>query len=329
MSRLCEVVMSDNFDRFSSYWVQTSRSSMWNCIFVLPPWLKAWWQEFGQRANLYLASVLSDGALIGAAPLLLKDGEASFIGSADVCDYLDFIVFPGREVEFFTTLLDDLKDKGVDRLNLQPLRPDSTVLSHLLPLVQNLKYDFACEMADVSSEFSLPHTWDGYLAALRQKQRHELRRKLRRLQEAGNVNYCVIEDWENIARSMPLFLRLFRESREDKASFLTDQMERFLTALIRGMAEAGLARLGILELNSSPAAAVLCFDYNNTVFLYNNGYDLRYSSLSVGSICKALCIKDSIGKGRSKFDFLKGAEEYKHHMGGREVNLCVFRASLG
>ena len=87
------------------------------------------------RCRLYLAAVLRDGVLIGVAPLSLKDGEASFIGSADVCDYLDFIILPGREVDFFTVLLDDLKDRGVGRLNLGLLRPDSTVLSSLLPLV--------------------------------------------------------------------------------------------------------------------------------------------------------------------------------------------------
>jgi CelD/BcsL family acetyltransferase involved in cellulose biosynthesis len=302
---------------------------MWNCIFVLPPWLKAWWHEFGSDAELYLAAVLQGRVLIGVAPLLLKDGEASFIGSADVCDYLDFIILPGREVDFFTALLDDLKVRGVGRLSLGPLRPDSTVLSSLLPLVRDLKYDFACEMKDVSSEVCLPPTWEEYLGMLTQKQRHEVRRKLRRLREAGDVNYRVFEDWDSISLSMALFLKLFRESRQAKATFLTTRMEQFLTSLVRGMAQAGLARLGILELSASPVAAVLCFDHNNTVFLYNNGYDPHYSSLSAGSICKALCIKDSIEKGRGKFDFLKGAEEYKHHLGGREVNLYGFRTSLG
>ncbi|MGD0488227.1 MAG: GNAT family N-acetyltransferase [Syntrophorhabdales bacterium] len=329
MSRSGEVVISENFDSFSSYWIQSPCPSMWNCIFVLPPWLKAWWHEFGSDAELYLAAVLRDDVLIGVAPLLLKDGEASFIGSADVCDYLDFIILPGKEVDFFTVLLDNLKDRGVGRLSLGPLRPGSTVLSSLLPLVRDLKYDFACEMKDVSSEVCLPPTWEEYLGMLTQKQRHEVRRKLRRLREAGDINYRVFEDWDSISLSMALFLKLFRESRQDKATFLTTRMEQFLTSLVNGMAKAGLARLGILELNASPVAAVLCFDYNNTVFLYNNGYDPHYSSLSAGSICKALCIKDSIEKGRGKFDFLKGAEEYKHHLGGREVNLYGFRTSLG
>jgi CelD/BcsL family acetyltransferase involved in cellulose biosynthesis len=90
---------------------------------------------------------------------------------------------------------------------------------------------------------------------------------------------------------------------------------------MKAMAQAGLLRLGILELNALPVAAVMCFDYNNSVSLYNNGYDPKYSFLSVGLISKVLCIKDSIERGRGKFDFLKGAEEYKHRLGGNEITL--------
>jgi hypothetical protein len=55
------------------------------------------------------------------------------------------------------------------------------------------------------------------------------------------------------------------------------------------------------------------------VFLYNNGYDPKYSFLSVGLISKVLCIKDSVERGRGKFDFLKRTEEYKHRLGGKEI----------
>jgi CelD/BcsL family acetyltransferase involved in cellulose biosynthesis len=267
---------------------------MWDCIFVLPPWLEVWWHEFGFEAELYLGTVRQGGTLTGIAPLLLKGAEAFFIGSADVCDYLDFIVVPGRESDFFNILLDDLRWRGISRLNLRPLRPNSTVLTHLIGIARGRRYEVSCEVEDISLELDLPPTWQDYLGTLTQKQRHEVRRKLRRLWEAGDVNYRVVEDSESASQSIDIFLRLFRESRQDKAIFLTARMESFFTSLAKAMGQAGLLRLGILELNSLPVASVICFDYNNTVFLYNNGYDLQYSSLSVGLISKVLCIKDSI-----------------------------------
>ena len=301
---------------------------MWDCIFVLPPWLEVWWHEFGSEAELYLGAVRQGGTIIGIAPLLLRGAEASFIGSADVCDYLDFVIVPGREVDFFNILIDDLMGRNISRLDLRPLRSNSTALSHLIDIAQDRKYEVSCKVEDISLELDLPPAWEGYLRTLTQKQRHEVRRKSRRFWEAGDVNYRIIEDSESASESIPIFLRLFRESRQDKAIFLTTRMESFFTSLIKSMAQAGLLRLGILELNASPVAAVICFDYNNTVFLYNNGYDPQYSLLSVGLISKVLCIKDSIERGRGKFDFLKGAEEYKHRLGGKEVNLYGCRISF-
>jgi CelD/BcsL family acetyltransferase involved in cellulose biosynthesis len=315
------IVTSESFDSLTSYWRKSQDPSMWGCIFVLPPWLDVWWHEFGSEAELYLGAVRKGGTIIGIAPLLLRGTEASFIGSADVCDYLDFVIVPGREVDFFNILLNDLRGRGISWLDLRLLRPNSTVLSHLTDIARGLKYEVSCKVEDISLELDLPPTWQEYLAILTQKQRHEVRRKLRRLWEAGNVNYRLLEESESVFQSMAIFLRLFRESRQDKAIFLTTPMESFFTSLVKAMAQAGLLRLGILELNESPVAAVMFFDYHNTVFLYNNGYDPKYSFLSVGLISKVLCIQDSVERGRSKFDFLRGVEEYKHRLGGKEVNL--------
>ena len=316
-----DIVTLESFDSLTSYWLESRYPSMWDCIFVLPPWLEVWWHEFGFEAELYLGAVRQGGTITGIAPLLLRGTEASFIGSTDLCDYLDFVIVPGKEVDFFNILLDDLQGRGIKRLNLRPLRPNSTVLTYLVGIARNRNYDVSRKVEDVSLELDLPPTWQEYLNTLTQKQRHEVNRKLRRLWEAGDVNYRVVEDSDSLLDSMDLFLRLFRESREDKAIFLTNRIESFFRSLVKATARSGLLRFGILELNASPVAVVMYFDYNNSVFLYNNGYDPKYSFLSVGLISKVLCLKDSVERGRGKFDFLKGAEEYKYRLGGKEITL--------
>jgi CelD/BcsL family acetyltransferase involved in cellulose biosynthesis len=315
------IVTSESFDSLTSYWLDSRDSTIWDCIFVLPPWLQVWWHDFGSDAELYLGAFRKGGTIAGVAPLLLRGTEASFIGSADLCDYLDFVIVPGKEVDFFNILLDDLQGRGIRRLNLRPLRPHSSVLTYLVGIAKNRNYDVSRKVEDVSLELDLPPTWQGYLSTLTQKQRHEVNRKLRRLGEVGDVNYRVVEDSDSLLDSMDLFLRLFRESREDKAIFLTNRIESFFRSLVKATARSGLLRFGILELNASPVAVVMYFDYNNSVFLYNNGYASKYSSLSVGLISKVLCLKDSVERGRGKFDFLKGAEEYKYRLGGKEITL--------
>ncbi|MFC2047322.1 GNAT family N-acetyltransferase [Chloroflexota bacterium] len=320
-TRMSHTITHESFDSLASYCTDPSQHLWWNSVFVLPVWLKVWWQSFGVNAELYLPAVRQEGKIIGIAPLLIREGQATIIGSVDVCDYLDFVITPGMEGDFFNSLLKDLASKGINRLDLGPLRPDSTVLTVLLGIARDRGYEVLCQKEDVSLELDLPSTWDEYLVTLNSKQRHEIRRKLRRLWEAGKVDYRCIEDNAAVHGVMNTFLKMFSESRQEKAAFITAQMESFFRSLADSLAEAGLLRLGVLELDKLPVAMVMCFDYNDYVYLYNSGYDPHYRSLSVGLLSKVLCIKDSIQRGRQKFDFLKGDEIYKYHLGGRKIPL--------
>ena len=314
-------ITEESFASLASHWTDLRYNLKWGSIFVLPSWLQVWWQAFGSGAELYLCAVRQREKIIGIAPLLVRDETASIIGSADVCDYLDFVVTPGMERDFFTVLLDDLRQKGINHLDLRPLRPDSTVLTDLVAIAKNRKYEVLCRLEDTSLELDLPSNWDEYLAKLTRKQRHEVRRKLRRLWEVGNVDYRCIEVSREVGDFTDTFLKLFSLSREAKANFMTAQMESFFRSLAEAMAEIGLLRFGILELDALPAAMIMGFDYNDSMYLYNSAYDPNYSYLSVGLLSKILCIKESIQRGKKRFDFLKGGEPYKYHIGGKEIPL--------
>ena len=313
-------VTKESFTSLSSYW-NSKHNLNWGSIFVLPAWLQVWWQTFGAGAELYLRAVRQGEKIIGIAPLLVKEKTASIVGSADVCDYLDFVVAPGMEKDFFGVLLDDLRQKGINHLDLRPLRPDSTVLTDLVAVAQNRKYGVLCHEEGISLELDLPAAWEEYLATLNKKQRHEVKRKLRRLWEWGNVDYRYLEVSQGVGDFMDTFLKLFSLSREEKANFMTTQMESFFRSLAEAMAGIGLLRFGILELDGLPAAMIMGLDYNDTIYLYNSAYDPKYSYLSVGLLSKVLCLRESIQRGRKKWDFLKGSEPYKYHIGGRAIPL--------
>jgi len=321
-------VTRESFTSLASYCSDSKSKLIWEPLFVIPPWLEVWWQALASESELYLRAVWKNGDIIGIAPLMLRDKTAAFIGSVDVCDYLDFVVVPGREREFFTAIFDDLRREGVNHLDLKPLRPDSTVMTEMIPLVQEWQHDARCTQEDVSPVVDLPPTWGEYLALLVTKQRHEVKRKLRRLEEAGQVGYRFIEDRASVQGIMDTFLNMFTESRVEKAGFLSTRRESFFRSLTEVMADAGLLRLGILELDALPVAMIITFDYRDCVYLYNSGYNPEYRSLSVGLLSKVLCIKDSIARGKKRFDFLKGGEVYKYHIGGTEVPLYNCQITL-
>jgi CelD/BcsL family acetyltransferase involved in cellulose biosynthesis len=315
---------SESFDSIYDGWKKLQESSPTSPFFSSPEWSKIWWQQFGSETKLHLGAFRQGGKTIGIAPLLVKDNVASFVGGSDICDYLDFVVMPGSEDSFFRELLDNLKAEGIKRLNLAPLRPDSTVRASLINIAPKHNWQVSCSQEDVTMELNLPPTWEEYLQLLSGKQRHELNRKLRRLNEEGDLNHRTATDATQ--PDINTFLHLFRDSRQDKAAFLTPQMESFFLSVAGAMAEEKLLRLNILELDKKPVAATMCFDYRDTVYLYNSGYEPDYGWLSVGVISKALCIKDSIERHKKRFDFLKGAEAYKYHLGGQELPL--YKCSL-
>jgi CelD/BcsL family acetyltransferase involved in cellulose biosynthesis len=319
-------IVEDNLDSLKSYRADSRQKLNWNSVFVLPEWMQVWWQVFGAGAEMLLRTVWESDKVIGVAPLMVKDNTALLIGATDVCDYLDFIVTPGREKEFFSLILDDLKKNGIRRLDLKHVRPDSTVFNSLVPLAESRGLLVETVKDNVSFEMDLPASFDEYLEKLSAKQRHEVRRKLRRLNEEGTIEYRFISDGAALSAAMDIFFIMFVESRQDKANFMTEKMALFFRQLAETMAQTGLLKLGVLELDGRPLAEIMCFDYNGCIYLYNSGYDPNYVALSAGLLSKVLAIKDSIEKGRKKFDFLKGAETYKYHLGGREVPL--FRCQI-
>jgi len=317
---------SINLDSLDSSWKDLQHHLNWSSVFVLPRWLKVWWQVFGEGPKLYLYDVKEDKNVIGIAPLMVKESEASFIGSADVCDYMDFVITPGKELPFFTAVLDKLKRDGIKELCLDSLRHDSTVIDFLVDIAKGKGYEVTVSRQNVSLDLDLPSTWDEYLRTLSPKQRRETGRRFRRLEEEGDVNYRIVESAK--PEVLDIFFKLMRESREDKAAFMTPQMESFFRALAQTMAEARMLRLGVLEISKRPVAAVMCFDYNHKVYLYNSGYDPEYGYLSAGLLSKLLSIKDSIERGKKVYDFLKGPEEYKYRLRGREIPLYSCRIVL-
>ena len=311
----------ESLDSISSSWNELRHCLKWGSIFVLPAWLKVWWEAFGGEAQLYLRTLQDDKKTIGLAPLLVNKDIASLIGSVDVCDYLDFVVFQGKETDFFEVLLDDLRYNGVKKLDLGPLRPDSTVLGQLVTIARQQGYKVTCRPEDISLELDLPPTWNEYLAILKNKQRHEVRRKLRRLWTVSNVEHRCVEVDPEVEDYLDIFFKLFSLSKDEKASFMSRKMESFFRSLAKAMADIGLLRIGIIQVDKVAAAMTVGFDYDDSYYLYNSAYDPQFGYLSVGLLCKVLCLKESIEKGRKKWNFLKGGEPYKYQLGGQEVPL--------
>ena len=319
---MTEFVRGD-FQELHDPWERIYKNSDSRLLFSSPSWSELWWKHFGTDSDLHLGAIMENGSAIGLAPLMIKDGILHFIGSDNVCDFLDFPVESGKENVFFDALLEHFTALEISSMNLTPVLPDSNVRRFLAARAQDRGLTVSFSPDDVTVAMDLPGDLASYLALLSAKQRHEILRKERRLNEEGEI---VCRTTEKATREeIDTFLRFFRESREDKNKFLTDEMEVFFRAIIDMAAADNMLQLGILELNKVQVAVTLCFTYQNDMYLYNSGYNPDYRPLSIGVLSKYFCIKSSIENGKRRFDFLKGAEKYKFHLGGSETQLfrCI------
>lgn len=293
----------------------------WHCPFVLPPWVETWWDVWGGDAEPLILGVREGETLLGVAPLMIQKGVVRFLGDPGVCDYFDCIVRPGREKLFFETLLAHLAAEGFKGVHLGPLRPDSSVQNFFSRNEPSGEVDWALVPGDAFSELELPDSWEGFLAVLNGKQRHELRRKFRRLEEAGSIGFRRVHEPVDVPSAMEAFQLLFTLNRPDKAAFMSGRMATFFQMLAAALAKEGLLSLFFLEIEERPVASVFCVDHQGTRYLYNNGYDNAWQRFSVGLMSKVMSLKNAIDGGFVKYNFLKGGETYKARLGGKSIPL--------
>ena len=307
---------------FWQRWERILPACATDTVFVTPWWHKTWWDNFGTQGGSSreprILSVYDGGDLLGIAPLMSDGDTLTFLGDKDLSDYFDFVTPTDKVARFFPALWESISDYGWATLDLPSLPSGSPTLERLPAIAESMGMSVTIEEEETTPKAELPATWDEFLAGLRKKDRHELRRKLRRLDRENSHRQYVVADGEVLNGSMQDFFRLLRASREDKNAFLTPEREAFFLDIARESVSRGQFRLSFLEVDGENVAACICFDYGGDYLLYNSGYDPSYSRLSVGLINKALSLQAAIEEGRKTFNFLKGNERYKYNLGGRD-----------
>jgi CelD/BcsL family acetyltransferase involved in cellulose biosynthesis len=258
-----------------------------------------------------------------------KEGEPPrrllrLIGGTETSDYLDLIAARGREREVFEAVLAALaqSDKW-DVLDLYNV-PEASCTRTILPaLAAERGWIASDEQQVVCPVIRLPGSFEEYVGSLDKKERHELRRKLRRAEGVEGLSWYAITGADrehDLDQAADDFIELMMSSRSDKSDFMTYQMRSFFHRVIHAAHDAGFLHLSFLEVGGVKAATYLCFDYARRRLVFNSGLDTtQFQNLSAGIVLAARLIEQAIELGYTEFDFLRGNEEYKYRLGGRDT----------
>ena len=318
----------------STAWNALVEQSVADTPFSRYEYLSQWWKTLGgnewKNAELVLISATEHDRLIGIAPLFIAEYENQrallLIGSIEISDYLDLIVRADDLPRFLSGLLDFLASSHGDAwsaLDWYNLPDDSPTLAALKAEAASRGWTHHEEVYRPTPRIALNGSFEDYLEKLDKKQRHEIRRKLRRIEESGRGRFYVVEKTADIEPELEAFFQLMVQD-PNKANFLHPAMREHMTATLRLAHAGGYLWLAFLEVDGVKAAATLCFDYKNKLWGYNSGVNFDIKYWSPGWVIMAYDIQWCCENGRYEFDFMRGDEEYKYRMGG--VNRFVMRA---
>lgn len=305
-------------------WNRLLGNSPSDTIFLTWEWQSLWWEYFGRGHQLLLLTARQGEELVGIAPLFYADeGVIHLVGGTEISDYLDIIALSGHEREVWSAFLAHLlKEPSWETLDLHNLPAASPTREVLLSLKEEYGLKVEASVEDVCPLIFLPESWEGYLQMLDRKQRHELRRKMRKAQREAQVEWYLVSEGADLASDMEEFLDLHQRSDPHKEKFMDQRMQRFFKEMAKIAFEAGWLRLGFILINGLKMASLLCFDYGDSILVYNSGYDPeRYRALSPGLLATAHCIEVAIRQKKKVLDFLRGSEEYKYRFGGHDTEI--------
>jgi len=324
---------SADFEALASEWNPILPGSITNSPFQRHEYLRAWWETRGggewTGGELTIVTARKDGELAGIAPLFLHEESLLLLGCIEISDLLDFIVRPDDLSVFIQGLLDFL-DRSVSgnwrRLDLFNLPEASPTIPALQAEAGKLGWDFSQEILKPSPYIPLPGDFDAYLASIDKKQRHEVRRKMRRAAEYEKpVRWYLVEDETTLESEIDDFMALMATDPE-KANFLTDVMRSQFHKSVQAAFHNGWLQLAFLDVDGDKAAGYLNFDYDNRIWVYNSGIDRRFMELSPGWVLLGHLLEWANQNRRSEFDFMRGDEDYKYRFGG--INRFVVRATV-
>jgi CelD/BcsL family acetyltransferase involved in cellulose biosynthesis len=317
-------------------WNALLSESISDVPFLRHEYLSAWWATCGggewERAELVLVSAREHDRLIGIAPLFLTEqsprseterGESQqalmLLGSIEISDYLDLIVRADDLPRFLSGLLDFLASDSAlawSTFDWYNLPDDSPTLAALEAESAKRGWKFTAEAFRPSLSVPLPGDFDEYLAGIDKKQRHEIRRKMRRAAESvQNVRWYIVEDESTLEAEIEDFLALMANDHH-KEDFLTEVMRAQMRTSVHAAFKAGWLQLAFMEVDGQKAAGYLNFDYGNRIWVYNSGLDFNFRELSPGWVLLGYLLQWANENGRAEFDFMRGDEDYKYKFGG-------------
>lgn len=314
---------------------------------------RAWWDAYGANAHEETIVVLdADDGIVAIVPLMhrhevepsdalthttMRHGadveltpvpptaKAVFFGASYHADYATILADPSRLPAVAEALAAYFAgpDAGPwDAIDLRRLRcgdQAAEALAHALGAREISEgWTLNVEREDVCPVVTFPDDvdMDGYLATLGKKERHEIRRKVRRAEAVGAIELL---DSTDPLQDLEAFIDLHQKRWGAEGLFPPTAGGAQSRVLFRRLFElfgpAGALRLTFLSVGGRRIAAGIHFETATDILYYNAGVDPDARDLSPGVVMVHAYVARALASGKRRMDFLRGNEPYKYEWG--------------
>jgi CelD/BcsL family acetyltransferase involved in cellulose biosynthesis len=259
--------------------------------------------------------------------------KAVFFGASYHADYASVLAAPadlpavaGAVVDYLATIGDDSSagsdDTTWDAVDLRRLRCGDPAADALAAAFGRREmtngWTLNLEREDVCPVATFPEgaSFDDYLGTLDKKARHEIRRKVRRAESAGDL--ALMPSLDPLT-DLEVFIDLHQKRWGPDGLFPPtpggDASRVFIRRLFEECGGQGPVRLSFLSVGDRRIAAGIHVETADTWMFYNAGIDPDARELSPGVVLTAMYVKSALEAGKRRFDFLRGDEPYKYEWG--------------
>lgn len=305
-------------------------------VFGTPEWNRVWWEEFSSDKELFVLEMTREGETVAIVPLYRKVQEGRrvlrFVGGIDLTDYIGPICAPEDRRAVSAALVSWLRSGGIewDELDAHNMPVPLGFAEFLVERADTCDFRFALDQEETAAVLPLAPDWDSYLASLDSKERHELKRKRRRLLRDHPDAVFRTATEETLAADLKTFVDMHRGAEGHKGHFMRPEIATFFERMAHAFLPMGWLRLDFLEVGGRAVASTFGFELDGVFYLYNSAYEPEAARLSPGLMLVSWLVEGCIERGFEKFDFLRGPERYKYQLGSQAVplnNVRVIRSA--
>lgn len=305
-------------------------------------WHRAWLSNFESEARPRIL-VVRDGQenVVGIAPFCQTRRAAmgnvlQFTAAGDVCtDFMKIVCHQGL-VEPVTELMVSAMTSPefhsryarIDLVEFEGFVSGERSVERMIERLATANWHREQRTLENTWRVDLTGGWEGLRANVKKSIRRKINKAQNRFKDP-EFRFETLADWSDIESVWPKFVILHQKRRNELGQpgcFADHRFENFLLEATHALADGGLAKMSVVWFQDRMLSAVLCFELDDGLGMYQSGTETELSHLEPGHLANAWTLRYAIDHGYRWFDYLRGDEPYKAQWGA--VPTAVQRVRL-